>query len=118
MRNKYKIEIENVQLCPNNKEMVNPITNVKLSSYNRTHKALSYDFTYDRPIDEHIGGSVLIEIWKDGVWKLIPFMDLMPNACQQVSGVFKDSWISYHRNVGIKHPEHCPIPAVCTSQKC
>ncbi|EFA05480.2 uncharacterized protein LOC103313419 [Tribolium castaneum] len=111
MKNRYVVEVENVLACPNNKQIGSPIRNIKFLRYNRTHKSLTYDFTYSRLLDEKIGGSVTVERWGDGGWIGIPFMGFQPNICSYVLRFFGSVWVQFHRSIGIKHPDKCPIPA-------
>lgn len=112
MRNKYIVEIESVEACPKTMKETNPLRNLQFRRFNRTHKSLSFDFTYDRPIDEKIGGSISIYRWGDAGWITLPFMGLQPNVCKYFGKAFKASWVAYHRLAGVPQPDHCPIPAV------
>jgi hypothetical protein len=67
MKNQYEVDVENVLACPNNERTRNPIRNLKFFHYNRTHKALNLDFTYDKPLDEKVGGSIVVERWGGGM---------------------------------------------------
>jgi hypothetical protein len=114
MKNQYEVDVENVLACPNNERTRNPIRNLKFFHYNRTHKALNLDFTYDKPLDEKVGGSIVIvvERWGDGGWIKIPFMGFQPNFCQNMLRFFKKMWVYIHTKAGVAHPDRCPIPAV------
>jgi hypothetical protein len=112
MKNKYEVEVEQVLACPNNERARNPIRNMKFFRYNRTHKALNYDFTYDKPLDEKVGGSIVVERWGDGGWIKIPFVGFQKNICQHMLRFFKKVWVYFHTQAGIPHPDRCPIPAV------
>ncbi|KAJ3619969.1 hypothetical protein MTP99_003966 [Tenebrio molitor] len=111
MRNKFTVDVENVQVCPDNDKLPIPIRNMKFSHYNRTHKTLSYDFGYDRPLDENIGGSLEVARWGDGGWIETPFIPMQQNVCKTFGRLFKDSWVSLYKNAGVPHPDRCPIPA-------
>jgi hypothetical protein len=112
MRNKFTVDVENVQVCPDNDKLPIPIRHLKFSHYNRTHKTLSYDFGYDRPIDENIGGSVEAARWGDGGWIEMPFLSMQQNVCKTFGRYFTESWVTFHLNAGVAHPDRCPIPAV------
>lgn len=114
MKNKYSVEIIQVTVCPNNDKLKNPIRNLKFNKFNRTHKALSYDFSYDRPLDNNVGGSISIAKWGDGGWREIPFVGYQTNMCESMMNFFKDCWVEFHRRVGVEHPDKCPIPSVLT----
>ncbi|CAH1380063.1 unnamed protein product, partial [Tenebrio molitor] len=111
MRNKYVVEVEKVEPCPNNAQIGYPIRNLKLLRYNRTHKTLSYDFTYAEDLDENVGGSVVVERWGGGGWITIPFMGFQPNMCHRALQYFKSLWVNFHKIVGVRHPDRCPVPA-------
>ncbi|RZC36203.1 uncharacterized protein BDFB_006741 [Asbolus verrucosus] len=112
MKNQYAVEVEQVEACPDNEKTANPLRNLHFSRYNRTHKSLSYDFSYDRPLDEKVGGSMIVERWGDGGWIRMPFVDYQPNICKNVVRYFKDSWVNFYRAAGVPHPDKCPIPAI------
>ncbi|KAJ3650403.1 hypothetical protein Zmor_016506 [Zophobas morio] len=111
IKNKYTIEVDNVEVCPNNDQLKNPIRNLKYVRYNRTQRALNFDFTYDRPIDEKVGGCVTIDRWGDGGWKQVPFLGFQPDMCKSMLTYFKTAWVSFHTKAGVGHADRCPVPA-------
>ncbi|RZB39324.1 hypothetical protein BDFB_002875, partial [Asbolus verrucosus] len=111
MKNKYVVDIAGMEVCPDNDKLINPIRNLKINRYNRTYKTFSYDFSYDRPIDEKIGGSVSVSRWGDGGWIDIPFIGFQRDICRYTLRFFRNHWISFYKNVGLAHPDRCPVPA-------
>lgn len=105
------MELESVNICKNHNQICQ-IKNLNLHRYNRTHKTLSYDITYNRPLDKNIGGTMTLARWGDGGWINIPFIEAKSNICEIFNEYFSDVWINLHKNMGIAHPEKCPIPAV------
>ena len=112
MKNKYVAEVEAFQTCPDHPKPVNPITNIKFVAHNRTHKTLGYDITYNRALDEKVGGAVTVERWGDGGWISIPFIGFQKNICKYMSRHLKSFWVEYYEHMGVEHPERCPIPKV------
>jgi hypothetical protein len=54
----------------------------------------------------------VVERWGDGGWITIPFMGFQPNMCHRALQYFKSLWVNFHKIVGVRHPDRCPVPAV------
>lgn len=106
------MEVESAQLCPDNSKWTYPMSNFKFVSLNRTHKSLSVDFTFTRPIDELVGGGIKVEKLGNAGWVEIPFATFSSNLCKNMLRYFRPFWIDFYKKAGVENPDKCPIPAV------
>mgnify|MGYP005987232145 CR=1 FL=1 len=115
MRHKYVIDIENGYLCPDNAQLEIPMRKFRVDRINRTHRAVTMDFSLAQPIDDTAESVLKIERWADGAWVNMPVFPNQRDPCTKVMECriqsIVDMYVTLGKAIGIKHPEQCGIPA-------
>ncbi|KAJ3652881.1 hypothetical protein Zmor_018809 [Zophobas morio] len=115
MKNKYIVDLESAYLCPDNNQLEIPVRKYRVDRLNRTHRALSVDFSLARPLDNTVEAVVLMEKESDGGWINLPVFPYQRDPCRKVMDSSLDQakllFIKFARALGAQHPEKCDIPA-------
>ena len=90
-------------LCPDNDQLEVPMRAYRIDRLNRTHKAVTLDFTLLQPIDDTAENAIFTERWGDGGWLHLPATPWVKNPCTTYNTLMKAA--------GLKEPLQCPIPA-------
>ncbi|XP_044764543.1 uncharacterized protein LOC123321106 [Coccinella septempunctata] len=108
---KNSVEMQNVHVCPENDKLKEPVSNLKFTKINKTHSALTMDYSYAKDIDDKTGYTVKLERWSDGGWVEWPFLPKQKNMCKSMMKLFPSIWLEANKDTNITHPDKCPIPA-------
>ena len=114
MFNKYMIDVESASLCPDNNELEIPMRKCRIDRINRTHRAISMDFSFAQPVNRSSEIGLTIEKWTEGAWHAIRAIPRKTNFCNVLDSpvhMFKDMFVNLKKVAGLKHPERCDFPA-------
>ncbi|XP_015836448.1 uncharacterized protein LOC107398080 [Tribolium castaneum] len=114
MKHKYMVDVENGYLCPDNSQLEIPMRKYRIDRLNRTHRAITADFSLARPIDQNTEGGVILERWSDGKWMNMPIFPFQKDPCKNVmTSGFDDlvkMAVDFGKALGLKNVEKCDIP--------
>ena len=102
--------METAYLCPENDQLEVPISFIHINRINRTHKALSIDYTLNRPIDDKIEATLLVEKLENSGWLKVPSVPWQKNPCEYGRRIDKEGSIRFLKTLGLVPADACPIP--------
>ena len=115
MIQKYSINVENGYLCPDNDQLETPMTLYRVDRLNRTHAALTLDFSIAHPVDKAVEGVIITERASESGWIQLPVFPFQQNPCPKIlNGSFKESralFINFGKAIGLENIEKCDFPA-------
>ncbi|XP_008196945.2 uncharacterized protein LOC103314014 [Tribolium castaneum] len=107
----YTVDMEAGYLCPENDQLEIPMKLFRVDRINRTHRAMTMEFSYAHPLDDTAEGVHVVERWIAGGWKRFPMWSWQKDPCNFQLQHEKNGHIRFGKAMGLKHPERCPIPA-------
>ena len=108
------IDLESGSLCPDNNELEIPMRNYRIDRINRTHRALSLDFSFAHPVNNNAEIGLIVEKWSEGVWRAIHVFPTKFPFCKIADShvkTFQDIFVNLKKGMGLKNSERCDIPA-------
>ncbi|XP_044253603.1 uncharacterized protein LOC123004413 [Tribolium madens] len=107
-----KADLEGGYLCPDNNQLEVPMRLFRIDRFNRTHRAISIDFTFAHPLDETAEGAIFVEKYTEGDWKMLPSLSWQKDPCNNIGMRYgRENMIRTGKALGWKNPDKCPIPA-------
>lgn len=108
------VDVESGYLCPDNNQLEIPMRKYQIDRLNRTHRAVTADFSLARPIDKNTEGIVFLDRLSNGKWVNMPIFPYQKDPCRKVmeSGfdVLVKMLTEFGKAVGWKNIEKCDIP--------
>ncbi|CAH2005736.1 unnamed protein product [Acanthoscelides obtectus] len=71
---------------------------------------MSVKMVLTRPIDQSVGLKIEAEKWGSSGWTKVPYLPIIPDACNTMKRFYSQYMIDFWRTVGVKNPDKCPIP--------
>ncbi|CAH1997478.1 unnamed protein product [Acanthoscelides obtectus] len=83
---------------------------LKYELVNRSTRALSIKMVLTSPLDSNVAMKIEVEKWGSSGWTKIPYLPVLPNACDTMRRFFSFYTTKIWREMGVKDPDRCPIP--------